>query len=234
MGKTPLLIALRRRANISAFCLFVIVLVGLSLASNLSSTTSDAFLSVAEFPLSVDDPSSINVSASDDKYGRGRLMHYLDIISSLRSKYRPAKGSNDRQGHSLKTGIDHRPPTLQGGASGSAGGTRFRHTVDEKTGFLTVNPDGAHPIFDLVASAEKRWKDKLTRASKTLDEAVKEYKRRYNRPPPRGFDGWWAYVQEHNVQLPDEYDSIYEENEKERKGEGDGIFHTKKGKMSAN
>ncbi|EKM77598.1 hypothetical protein AGABI1DRAFT_77101 [Agaricus bisporus var. burnettii JB137-S8] len=80
-------------------------------------------------------------------------------------------------------------------------------------GLLEVNYGGAHPIFELVRRAERDWEDKLKRASKTLVDAVKEYRRRYNRDPPKGFDIWWKYVTEHNVQLPDEYDQIFHDLE---------------------
>ena len=58
-------------------------------------------------------------------------------------------------------------------------------------GLLSVNPEsGVHPILELIERAEKEWKGKLDNASKTLDEAVAEYKRRYGRKPPLGFDDW--------------------------------------------
>ncbi|KAL0067878.1 hypothetical protein AAF712_005046 [Marasmius tenuissimus] len=78
-------------------------------------------------------------------------------------------------------------------------------------GFLEVNPAGRHPLLELMERAEKEWMEKLDRASKSLEEAVKEYQRRYKRDPPRGFDKWWDYVQKHNVQLPDEYDQIHDD-----------------------
>lgn len=53
----------------------------------------------------------------------------------------------------------------------------------------------------------------MNKASKTLEEACREYERRYRRLPPLGFDKWWAYVQENQVQLPDEYDQIYDDLE---------------------
>lgn len=59
-------------------------------------------------------------------------------------------------------------------------------------GLLVVNPNGPHPIFELMRTAEKEWNTKLQRASRTLDEAVAEYKRRYMRDPPLGFDKWWV------------------------------------------
>ncbi|KAG5653815.1 hypothetical protein H0H81_010283 [Sphagnurus paluster] len=76
-------------------------------------------------------------------------------------------------------------------------------------GLLEVNPDGPHPIFELIRNAEEKWNAKLSRSSRTLAEAVTEYQRRYKRPPPTGFDKWWDYVERHNVQLPDEYDQIF-------------------------
>jgi hypothetical protein len=80
-------------------------------------------------------------------------------------------------------------------------------------GLLVVNPDGPHPIFELIERAEEAWAKKHERVSKTLGEAVAEYKRRYKRPPPIHFDKWWDYVVAHNVQLPDEYDEIYQDLE---------------------
>ena len=57
-------------------------------------------------------------------------------------------------------------------------------------GLLQVNMEGAHPIFELISRAEKEWEGKLRGASKTLREAVQEYKKRYKRAPPKGFDLW--------------------------------------------
>lgn len=57
-------------------------------------------------------------------------------------------------------------------------------------GLLQVDLEGAHPIFELISRAENEWEAKLRGASKTLQEAVHEYKRRYKRAPPKGFDLW--------------------------------------------
>lgn len=57
-------------------------------------------------------------------------------------------------------------------------------------GLLLVNPKGKHPILALIDRAEKAWRSKISRQSKTLAEAVAEYKRRYRRNPPKGFDDW--------------------------------------------
>ena len=64
---------------------------------------------------------------------------------------------------------------------------KHRFRVD---GLVEVNEDGAHPIYELISRAEREWRDKLQRASKTLEEAVNEYRRRYKRRPPKGFDLW--------------------------------------------
>jgi hypothetical protein len=61
-------------------------------------------------------------------------------------------------------------------------------------GLLEVNADGVHPIFELIERSEAEWKAKLSRASKSLDEAVVEYQRRYKRPPPLGFDSWYVFT----------------------------------------
>lgn len=57
-------------------------------------------------------------------------------------------------------------------------------------GLLEVDPAGRHPIYDLIDKAEKEWEAKHKRQSRTLDEAVEEYERRYKRAPPKGFDEW--------------------------------------------
>ena len=64
---------------------------------------------------------------------------------------------------------------------------RHRYRPD---GLLEVNEQGPHPIYELIARAEKEWEGKLARASKTLEQAVTEYRKRYNRLPPKGFDLW--------------------------------------------
>ncbi|WVF68637.1 hypothetical protein IAT40_003407 [Kwoniella sp. CBS 6097] len=103
------------------------------------------------------------------------------------------------------------PHTKSGSASsvseGSNSGTTGNHTIEN--GFLIVNPKSTvHPIYQLIEDAQSEWNSKVNKQSKTLKEAVEEYKRRYKMLPPQGFDKWWAYVRENKVQLPDEYDQI--------------------------
>ncbi|KAK4053911.1 hypothetical protein OIO90_003748 [Microbotryomycetes sp. JL221] len=63
-----------------------------------------------------------------------------------------------------------------------------------------------HPIYDLMTNATNQWETKLARQSKTLAQAVTEYKRRHNRKPPAGFDQWFKFAQDNNVVLIDEFD----------------------------
>lgn len=73
-----------------------------------------------------------------------------------------------------------------------AGGVKktFGRHVWRSDGLLEVNPQGRHPIYDLVDKAKRKWNVKVARQSRTLRDAVHEYKRRYQRDPPLGFDHW--------------------------------------------
>jgi len=57
---------------------------------------------------------------------------------------------------------------------------------------LDSYPEGVlpHPILTLIKRAEGEWSRKVARQSRTLKEAVEEYRRRYKRNPPAGFDKW--------------------------------------------
>lgn len=65
-----------------------------------------------------------------------------------------------------------------------------------------------NPILGLLRDGERKWQDMLSQQSTTLEEAVTEYKTRWGRNPPRGFDEWWEFASNRGVLLPDEYDSI--------------------------
>jgi hypothetical protein len=55
-------------------------------------------------------------------------------------------------------------------------------------------PADEHPIRQLIRDAKVDWESKLARQSKTLSQAVREYKRRNKgRNPPKGFDKWWSW-----------------------------------------
>jgi hypothetical protein len=65
-----------------------------------------------------------------------------------------------------------------------------------------------HPIPKLMADAQVKYKQLLNAQSKSLAQAVREYRRRYGRDPPKGFDEWWAFATENGVKITDEYDQL--------------------------
>lgn len=71
-------------------------------------------------------------------------------------------------------------------------------------------PGGSHPVYQLVKDAELQLEEVKARQSKTLEEAVKEYRRRYGIPPPPNFDKWYEYATSKGVQLIDEFDLVHE------------------------
>ncbi|CDM33803.1 Lipopolysaccharide-modifying protein [Penicillium roqueforti FM164] len=73
----------------------------------------------------------------------------------------------------------------------------------------TYLPEKEHPITRLVGNAQQDFNHAQSRQSKTLAEAVTEYKRRYNMHPPPFFDKWFEFAQSRNVQLIDDFDTIY-------------------------
>ncbi|KZT55630.1 glycosyltransferase family 90 protein [Calocera cornea HHB12733] len=68
-----------------------------------------------------------------------------------------------------------------------------------------------HPIEKLMEDGRRKWEDKLRRQSKSLEQAVAEYQRRYGLAPPKGFDKWYEYATRNGFQLVDEFDAIHED-----------------------
>ncbi|KAI9369966.1 hypothetical protein BJX61DRAFT_536020 [Aspergillus egyptiacus] len=68
------------------------------------------------------------------------------------------------------------------------------------TGFL---------VSALVEDAEQRFNQVVERQSRTLAEAVEEYRRRYKMHPPPHFDKWFKFARSKGVELIDEFDTIY-------------------------
>ncbi len=66
-----------------------------------------------------------------------------------------------------------------------------------------------HPIDQLIRDAEEEFRSVRNRQSKSLEDAVKEYKRRYKIHPPPKFDQWYKFAKAKGVQLIDEFDTIY-------------------------
>lgn len=98
----------------------------------------------------------------------------------------------------------------------SSSGTSVQQPTAKKTSTRPIPPKpkpgkgGSHPLWHLVGQAERDLQKLLARQSRTLDEAVAEYRRRYGIHPPPGFDKWWAFATKRKVQLIDEFDIIHE------------------------
>lgn len=95
-----------------------------------------------------------------------------------------------------------RKPALEGGNVTEADAMR----AEDKT-IGTGESTLTNPILGLLRDGERKWKDMIARQSQTLDQAVEEYKARYGRNPPKGFDEWWTFAHGQGVLLPDEYDA---------------------------
>lgn len=70
-----------------------------------------------------------------------------------------------------------------------------------------------HPIPKLMSDARTKYKALLARQSRSLSEAVAEYRRRYKRDPPKGFDDWYAFAIANKVKIIDEYDGMADDLE---------------------
>ncbi len=55
-----------------------------------------------------------------------------------------------------------------------------------------------------MAKGQERWKGLLSRQSRSLESASREYVKRYGRLPPKGFDVWWKFCVENNVKIVDD------------------------------
>ncbi|KAI4156495.1 MAG: hypothetical protein LQ340_000244 [Diploschistes diacapsis] len=68
-----------------------------------------------------------------------------------------------------------------------------------------------HPIDSLIATARLQHKAWVAQAAMSHDllTAISEYKRRYNRDPPPGFDVWHKYAVDRSSVVIDDFDSMH-------------------------
>ena len=67
-----------------------------------------------------------------------------------------------------------------------------------------------HPIERLISESTRDFDALRARQSQSLADAVSEYRRRYQIPPPPNFDKWYKFAKKRGVQLIDEYDTIHD------------------------
>lgn len=65
-----------------------------------------------------------------------------------------------------------------------------------------------HPIEQLYLEGHRKFENMLSRQSKTVDEAITEYRRRYERNPPKGFERWVELALGKGLVLIDEFDGM--------------------------
>ncbi|MCJ1412874.1 hypothetical protein MMC19_006974 [Ptychographa xylographoides] len=85
----------------------------------------------------------------------------------------------------------------------------LRVTIDA----TPVNNFEGHPIDFLMSEASdnhKAWSEQAT-TSKTLSQAVAEYKRRYSRVPPPKFDKWYEYAVARHSLIIDDFDGLHQD-----------------------
>ncbi|KZM24826.1 hypothetical protein ST47_g4049 [Ascochyta rabiei] len=75
-------------------------------------------------------------------------------------------------------------------------------------GSIPVDLAQGHPAAQLINAAETEFQHTLQRQSKSLDQAVREYRRRNGISPPPHFDKWFEFAQRRNVVMIDEFDMI--------------------------
>lgn len=80
--------------------------------------------------------------------------------------------------------------------------------IDDKPG-IELKVEGSHPISRLILDSSKQFQQKVSSQSKSLQEAITEYRRRYGMPPPPNFDKWYKFARDRGVQIIDDYDTIY-------------------------
>ncbi|KAF1945045.1 hypothetical protein EJ02DRAFT_419835 [Clathrospora elynae] len=73
---------------------------------------------------------------------------------------------------------------------------------------LRLGQSSRHPIEELFMKARDDFALVVNRQSKTLQAAEEEYRRRYLREPPPGFNKWFTYAQSKNSVLIDDFDMI--------------------------
>ena len=73
--------------------------------------------------------------------------------------------------------------------------------------------DPRHPIEMLIIKAQTDFQKLIGRQSKVLEDAEAEYRRRYGREPPPGFDKWFSYALSKQSVLIDDFDMIHKDLE---------------------
>jgi hypothetical protein len=84
----------------------------------------------------------------------------------------------------------------------------LRGNIAHKPFWTAAERSSRHPIKQLILAAQVEFERLRDNQSKTLKDAKTEYRRRYIREPPPGFEKWFAYAQSKQSVLIDDFDMI--------------------------
>lgn len=59
-------------------------------------------------------------------------------------------------------------------------------------------------VYNGIKQVAKGIQADRHRQSKTLPQAVIEYRKRYGRNPPKGFESWWKFARQNNIKIVDD------------------------------
>lgn len=81
--------------------------------------------------------------------------------------------------------------------------------------WFVFNKEGlvhSHPIDVLIQNGRTNHQHflKQAKSSNSIEEAVSEYRRRYNQHPPPGFDKWYEYATNRSSVIIDDFNQIYD------------------------
>ncbi|CAI9636886.1 glycosyltransferase family 90 protein [Alternaria burnsii] len=110
---------------------------------------------------------------------------------------------------SLLLGRLNGPQTYRPVADGVVTNIPF-YPPEKPLGPMPIDTSKGHPAAQLIDAAEADFQSTLNRQSKSLTDAIREYRRRNGIPPPPHFDKWYEFATRNGVVMIDEYDTINE------------------------
>ena len=150
---------------------------------------------------SSDFENKIQAATDDTEQHDGAMPLDIDPSRSPRTAKRPRLSVEERGGFlyysdrvprveaDIPAGVRLTPDVAEPAPSSARRG-QARAASEQRPGTDTDLVDEEHPISFLIREAERKWTEMVNRQSKTLAEAVHEYRARYGRAPPKGFDDW--------------------------------------------
>jgi Glycosyl transferase family 90 len=89
---------------------------------------------------------------------------------------------------------------------------KSNHETVETAGFLgEYVPQDKHPISQLMAEADHRWRRYEESRSRTFRECVATYRRKYGRHPPPMFDEWYKFARARHAHNVDDFEQVMDD-----------------------